>query len=95
MRSIIAGIALGIFLAGCSKPDQTADQQPAAPSQSAPDNAGGVAPIGTGATAATTPVGGADNLQGTSAGGIGQTAKDRAKSISQKVSGSSLDQAGE
>jgi hypothetical protein len=80
MRIVLLSIAACLFLAGCQKPTEEVVKAPAAgpPGAAKGGPQGSITPLGVGA-GAMTPITGTETLGGTSGGGIGQAAKDRAR----------------
>ena len=83
---------LVVFVAGCQPAEQPAESatpaEPAATSSAAPsDSGGGIAPMAT--PVPNAPVTGTESLQG-GGSAAGTIAKDRAKGVAAKASGSSL-----
>ena len=104
---LIAKIVLGLAAAaaiGCSKPQPTSGTGPASPqdpaqtkstSSNAPEGqGGGIAPMAGVGAGPMTPVSGAESVDGAGGGGVGQAAKDKAKSMA-ATAPSSINQAGE
>lgn len=92
-------LALAMFAFGCHHDDAGADSATTTAPKSTPPKstpptkstaAGGVAPIGSGAAGGLTPMTGSENVEGAGMGGLGNAAKDRARSVAGAAGGSSV-----
>lgn len=93
MKPLAVLLFVSVLMFGCNKPADQSANQPTTPANNAGSSASsspndpGIAPVGSGAAAGMTPVTNPGAVEGAGAGGVGQAAKDMARS--KAASGSS------
>jgi hypothetical protein len=102
MKWLAFFVLTGIVAIGCSPASKPAEDPAAAPKPTATaapappsGNGGGIAPLTSGAVGGITPVTGAENLGDGTGGGIGNAAKDKARSVAGAASSPSTGQGSE
>jgi hypothetical protein len=88
---ILIVMGLSLILTGCGSGDAPKNGKPLEDDVSVPNakgGSGGVQPV-TGGAGASTPVTGTESMDGTSGGGVGQGAKDKARSVGGNAAGKS------
>ncbi len=92
MKAVLLALLAGVLLVGCApKEDAPAADAPQTKTETvnAPQSGDGVRPM-TPTPTPIAPVAGGENLQGSSAGGVGQAAKDQARNAAAKAQGGSV-----